>query len=157
VENGGRIVLGEGVEIWSDKVCVHLSTGVHGNIEIGRGSLLNQGVTLHAEQHIHLGRDALIGEHVAIHDTNFHPVSPDAGVRTSRVWLGDNVWVGHRAVILAGVTIGDHAVVGAGSVVTRDVPARSVVAGVPAQVVRTFSCPDHWKRPGLVADGGRAP
>ena len=156
MENRGKLRLGANVEICSNKVRAHLSTGVQGTLEIGRGSLLNQGATLHAEQHIHVGRDALIGEHVAIHDTSFHPVCPQSGVRTQPVWIGDNVWLGHRAVILPGVTIGDHAVVGAGAVVTRDVPARSVVVGVPAQVVRTFECPDDWKRPGLgPANGGR--
>lgn len=50
--------------------------------------------------------------------------------------VGDNVWIGNRAIVLPGVTIGDGAVVGAGSVVTRDVPARTVVAGNPARVVR---------------------
>jgi acetyltransferase-like isoleucine patch superfamily enzyme len=53
-----------------------------------------------------------------------------------RVVIGDDVWVGGNATILPGVTIGDGAVVAAGAVVTRDVPAHSVVAGVPAKVVR---------------------
>ena len=51
-----------------------------------------------------------------------------------------------RAVILPGVTIGDHAVIGAGSIVSSDIPPRSVAAGVPARVVRTFECPDDWRR-----------
>ena len=52
--------------------------------------------------------------------------------------IGKNVWVGVKATITPGVTIGDNAIVGANAVVTKDVPANSVVGGVPAKVIRTF-------------------
>jgi acetyltransferase-like isoleucine patch superfamily enzyme len=60
--------------------------------------------------------------------------------------LGDNVWIGRAAIVLPGVTIGDHSMVAAGSVVTKDVPPRVVVAGNPAKVVREITASDEWRR-----------
>jgi acetyltransferase-like isoleucine patch superfamily enzyme len=55
---------------------------------------------------------------------------------TQEVFIGNNVWIGNRAIIMKGVTIDDGAIIAAGSIVTKDVPARCLVAGVPAKVVR---------------------
>lgn len=60
------------------------------------------------------------------------------GVSTKKVIIGDDCWLGANAVILPGVTIGDHCVVAAGAIVTKDVPAHSLVAGVPAKIIRTI-------------------
>jgi len=68
-------------------------------------------------------------------------------VRTAPVTIGRNVWIGRGAVLLPGVTIGDHAVVAAGAIVTKDVPAAAVVAGNPARVVRDLGViDDDWRR-----------
>ena len=84
-----------------------------------------------------IGAECLIGTHVSIIDNAFHDVVDRQQVPAPKpVVIGDNVWIGNRAIILPGVTIGDGAVVGAGSVVTRDVPDRTGVAGNPARVVR---------------------
>jgi acetyltransferase-like isoleucine patch superfamily enzyme len=66
------------------------------------------------------------------HDLNDHSLPG----KSSPVKIGDNVWLGARATVLKGVTIGDGAVVAAGALVTRDVPSRTVVAGVPARVIK---------------------
>jgi acetyltransferase-like isoleucine patch superfamily enzyme len=68
-------------------------------------------------------------------DTDQHEL-PGAGLVVRPVAIEDRVWIGARAIILKGVTVGHDAVVAAGSVVTRDVPPRTVAAGVPARVVR---------------------
>jgi maltose O-acetyltransferase len=105
------------------------------NVTIGKGTIIGDHATLD-------GRDQLtIGDHVAIasqvmifnaeHDINsagFEPV-------TAPVDIGDYVFIGPRAIILPGVTIGRGAVVAAGAVVTRNVPAKAIVAGVPARIV----------------------
>lgn len=145
--NAGRITFGARVTLRSPHLHISLSTSRGAVLEIGADSYLNQGVTIHAARHVRIGRRCLIGEQVVIHDTDFHPVAPGKPTRITPVNIGNNVWIGHRAIILPGVTIGDHAVVGAGAVVTRDVASRTVVAGVPARTVSTFECPDDWTRP----------
>ena len=82
-----------------------------------------------------VGRDCQIGWDAIITDSDQH-ARAGLGEATRPVVLGDRVWVGARAVILKGVTVGDGAVIAAGSVVTRDVPANTLVAGQPARVVR---------------------
>lgn len=90
-------------------------------------------------ERITIGRDALIAEHVTIRDQD-HDITGTrpyraAGMRSSPVTIGDNVWIGAKATITRGVTIGDNAVIGANSVVTSDIPAGAVAVGAPAHVI----------------------
>jgi acetyltransferase-like isoleucine patch superfamily enzyme len=88
------------------------------------------------------GDNCFLAPNVAIY-TAGHPIHPDA--RNSMyeygidVTIGHNVWIGGNAVICPGVTIGDNCVIGAGSVVTKDVPAWSIAAGNPARVIRKIT------------------
>ena len=80
---------------------------------------------------MHIARGAVI------RDYDGHYIE-DVAYRTAKpVIIGDNVWIGYRAMILKGVTIGDNSVVAANSVVTKDVPSNSIVAGNPAKIIRT--------------------
>ena len=111
-----------------------------GRLEIGDRTMLNFGGDIGVTRSVTIGRDCLIGTHAIILDNDFH----DALRRQDRpeakpVRIGDRVWIGNRVIVLPGVTIGDDAVVGAGSVVTSDVAARSVVAGNPARVIRQLA------------------
>ena len=83
---------------------------------------------------ITIGDLCVFGEQVIIRDDDGHTL--DDTPRTAPITIGNNVWVGARAMILKGVTIGDGAVVAAGSVVTKDVPGGTLVGGVPARVIR---------------------
>jgi len=94
---------------------------VHERVEIGAGSTFGEGVSIHDEDHVHEPFDVPLAMR---------------GFVTAPVIIGRNVWVGAKATILEGVTIGDDAVIGAGAVVTRDIPARAVAVGVPARVIR---------------------
>jgi len=101
------------------------------------------GVTLYASKGITIGDHVLLGANTVIVDTDLHPVSVkirDASDRVNvgkkEIFIGDNVWVGMNCIILKGVHIGKNAVIGAGSVVTRDIPADCVAAGVPAKVIK---------------------
>ena len=87
--------------------------------------------------HIRIGADCGISWNTNILDGNGHDLTVDGVVKPwpNPVEIGDNVWVGTGAMVLPGVRIEDGAVIGAGSVVTRDVPARVVVAGNPAKVI----------------------
>lgn len=147
ITNEGAMRFGDHVVIRSPNHRIEFSTGHGARLTIGATSYINQGSTISASQLIEIGERCLIGEFVAIHDSNFHPLQPGEAIRTAPIRIGNNVWIGHRATILAGVTIGDHAVIAAGAVVTHDVAPRTVVGGVPAKTIRTYECPDSWRRP----------
>lgn len=110
---------------------------------IGRRVFINAGCRFQDQGGITIGDDCLIG-HDAIIATLQHGMAPDrrADLIPAPVVLGRGVWLGARVTVLPGVTIGDHAVIGAGSVVTRDVPARTVAVGSPARVVRALDGSD---------------
>jgi acetyltransferase-like isoleucine patch superfamily enzyme len=103
-------------------------------IEVGDGTFVNHRTELVAHERVRLGRDCLLAWDVLVLDSDSHSV--DGAPRSAPVTIGDRVWIGCRATVLKGVTIGDGAVVAACSVVTGDVPAGALVAGTPARVVR---------------------
>ncbi|MGM1029656.1 MAG: DapH/DapD/GlmU-related protein [Actinomycetota bacterium] len=108
-------------------------------IMLGERIFINAGCRFQDQGGITIGDDCLIG-HNAVIATLQHDIAPArrADLIPSPVVLGRNVWLGANVTVLPGVTIGDDAVVGAGSVVTRDVPARSIVVGSPARTVRSI-------------------
>jgi acetyltransferase-like isoleucine patch superfamily enzyme len=109
-------------------------------LEIGVNFAMSGG-TICAAQSIVIGDDVAVGANSAIVDTDFHPLAPaerrrDASAaRTAPIRIEDDVFVGMNCLILKGVTLGCGSVVGAGSVVTRDVPPGAIVAGNPAAIV----------------------
>jgi acetyltransferase-like isoleucine patch superfamily enzyme len=125
---------------------IEVGAGKDGSLVLGQRVFINTGATVVANHSIEIGDDCLIGDLVAIFDTDHHPLEPSRPTRFAPVRLGANVWVGRSATILPGVTIGDHAVIAAGSIVTDDVPARTLAAGVPARPIRTLDVPDGWRR-----------
>lgn len=137
-----------GAELRCDGV-VNLQRGIRvvvdaGRLTIGHGTNINGlGTRLLCRESITIGAGCTLSWDVQVLDNDFHAITTD-GVEApsvAPVVIGDRVWVGTRAIILKGVTIGDGAVVAAGALVTKDVPARSVVAGVPARVM---SRADSW-------------
>lgn len=112
---------------------VRLEAGAGARLSIGTGTYLNRNTEVVAWQEVTIGRDCMIGWDVLIMDTDQHAL-PGRGLKNRPVRIGDRVWIGARATILKGVTIGDGAVVGACSVVTADVPPGAVVTGPKAAV-----------------------
>ena len=109
----------------------------HSGKLILNGGFINENVTITCAKQIIIGKNAHIAREAVIRDYDGHYIE-DVAYRTSKpVIIGDNVWIGYRAMILKGVTIGDNSVVAANSVVTKDVPANSIVAGNPAKVIKT--------------------
>ena len=110
------------------------------NITLGNRIFINAGCTFQDQGGVTIGDDSLIGHNVVIATLN-HDLAPSrrADMHPASVTIGRNVWIGSNVTILPGVTIGDDAVVAAASVVTRDVPAKSVAVGSPARVVRSVT------------------
>jgi acetyltransferase-like isoleucine patch superfamily enzyme len=110
--------------------------GLH--IRVGRNVFINQACMLMDIGGIEIGDDVMIGPRVSLL-TAGHPLDPGRRRRqivAAPIVIEHNVWLGAGATVLQGVTVGSDAVVAAGTVVTRDVPPRTLVAGVPAQVLR---------------------
>lgn len=108
-------------------------------VHFGRKVYANFGLTLVDDTHIYVGDETLFGPNVVI-ATARHPLEPEArrkGLQSNTpVHIGRNCWIGAGALIMPGVSIGDNTVVGAGSVVTRDLPANVLAVGNPCRVLR---------------------
>lgn len=109
--------------IIGDHTRVGLHNTVIGPVTIGNHVNLAQGITVTALNHNFAEKGLRIDEQ---------------GVSTNPVTIGDDIWIGTNAVILPGVTIGNHSVVAAGAVVTKDVPPHTLVGGVPAKIIKTL-------------------
>jgi acetyltransferase-like isoleucine patch superfamily enzyme len=109
------------------------------NISLGKRVFINSGCRFQDQGGISIGDDCLIG-HNAVIATLQHGIDPGrrGDLIPSPVVIGRNVWLGANVTVLPGVTIGEDAVIGAGSVVTKDIPARTIAVGSPARVVRTI-------------------
>ncbi|ART63403.1 sugar O-acetyltransferase [Kushneria marisflavi] len=112
------------------------------NISFGEGSFANFGLVALDVAPITIGQDVQIGPNVQLLAPT-HPL--DAASRRAKLEAGapivieDNVWLGGGAIVLAGITIGENSVIGAGAVVTRDIPANVVAVGNPARVIRQLT------------------
>src|SRR4051812_40687655 len=137
VENYGRIELGDRVRISGRTVPVELVSWPGGTLRVGSGTFLNYGSSLSAHEEVTIGKDCLIGNYVTIIDSDYHDLRDHTQQgRSAPIRIDDNVWLGTRAIVLKGVHIGQGSVIGAGSVVTTDIPPNSLAFGVPAKVVR---------------------
>jgi maltose O-acetyltransferase len=135
----GKLIVHDRVRIISTITPVEIGVGANGILEICEGAYINYGTSISALSRVTIGRNCLIGTYVNITDNNFHHVEPERRLETppsAPVVIAENVWLGTRVIVLPGVTIGANSVIGAGSVVTRSIPANVVAAGVPAKVIK---------------------
>jgi acetyltransferase-like isoleucine patch superfamily enzyme len=132
-----------------------------GLISIGRNCWFSLRTQIIACSEIRIGNNVIVARDVYISDTNEHPIDPLVRRKqtqdymfhnkipnryeseTKPVKIGNDVWIGERAFILKGVVIGDGAVIAAGSVVTKDVPSLTIVAGNPAKIVKKIECKEY--------------
>lgn len=129
-----RISIGNDCSIYEG---AWLETETGGALEIGHNVYLGHDVHVHAVSTVRIGRGSMLADGVMV-NAGGHDLRAGKAVTTGGdITIGDNCFIGHRAVVLGGVNIGDGATVGAAAVVTRDVPPGAVVAGVPARVLRT--------------------
>ena len=123
-------------------------------VSIGDGTYINSNLTLVDDYKITIGKNVLIAPNVTISGTN-HPMHykarPRGEMYCKEVVIEDHVWIASNVTILPGVTIGDHSIIGAGSVVTKDIPPNVIAFGHPAEVHREITEEDeifydHGKR-----------
>ena len=147
----GAVRIGKSCTVGCDLYCAS-----NGRIQIGDHCWIGGDTAIRSAVEVVIGNRCAISQGVDIRDNNTHPLCPIArrgsmaksvagwnlqlwyDSECAPVVVGDDVWIGFRAIILKGVVIGDAAVIAAGAVVTRDVPAYAVVAGNPAKVVKNI-------------------
>lgn len=134
--------VGKNVFIEPDFICE-----MGNNITIGDDVFINFGCIIFDMGEVVIGNNVMFGPRVGIYTTN-HAFDPDERVRnvvvSKPVRIGDRVWIAADVKIVQGVTIGENSVIGAGSVVTRDIPAGVVAAGNPCRVIRQITEADKW-------------
>lgn len=116
---------------------VELYCAAGGLLVLQNGCFLNQGVHIACASKVVVGEQSLLADQVLIMDTDFHPIG-SAPIKTAPIIIERGAWVGARAIVLKGVTVGEGAVVGAGAVVTRSIPPHSLAVGNPARIVRQW-------------------
>ncbi|MBA3748736.1 MAG: acyltransferase [Solirubrobacterales bacterium] len=153
---GVTIEIGKGATLhlgrWSwighgSKIRVH-----EGEARIGAKSVLGQECTISAFQHVSIGRECIIADRVMLIDFDHGVVEVERPVRAQGIYkrdvrVGHNVWIGYGVAILRGVTVGDNSVLGTSTIVSKDVPANAVAAGVPVRVIRMRKAPQvmRWE------------
>lgn len=120
-----------------------------GEIIIGNNTYIGLGSRIWSAKRISIGNNVQVAHNVNIFDNNIHSIDPkirnkefllhyendDSELKEQDVIIEDNVWLGANVIVLKGVTIGENAIVGAGSVITKDIPPNCIVAGNPARVI----------------------
>jgi len=142
VEFGRFVWIGDGTKIRCHE----------GRVEIGAKTVLGQECTISAYRRVRIGEQCVIADRAMFIDFDHGVVEVERPIRLQGIYkrdveVGSNVWIGYGACILRGVRVGDNSIVGTNSVVTRDVPANAVVAGIPARVIRMREAPRELRWP----------
>jgi acetyltransferase-like isoleucine patch superfamily enzyme len=150
IARNARVEFGRFVWIGDDtKIRCH-----EGRVEIGQKTVMGQECTISAYQRVRIGEQCVIADRAMFIDFDHGVVEVERPIRQQGIYkrdveVGSNVWIGYGACILRGVRVGDNSIVGTNSVVTKDVPANAVVAGIPARVIRMRKAPQElrWSDP----------
>ena len=142
IEFGRFVWIGDGTKIRCHE----------GVVQIGAKTVMGQECTISAYQRVRIGEQCVIADRAMFIDFDHGVVEVDRPIRKQGIYkrdveVGNNVWIGYGACILRGVRVGDNSIVGTNSVVTRDVPANAVVAGIPARVIRMRETPTELRWP----------
>lgn len=135
IKKNGELNVGTKVQLHKQVKLSIYGTDCHSKLNIGDGVSIGDRTEIHAGKEITIGNGSIIAWDCCIMDRDYHKLMSDKEIYKP-VNIGSHVWIGAKAIILKGVTIGDGAVVAAGSVVTKDVPKKAVVAGNPAKIVK---------------------
>ena len=143
IENRGTLTIGDDLTLNCDVVPVHLVVEPGASLAIGDGVSLNFGVVITSRSSVRLGDRVRVGPYGIIADTDVPLAGLDASrvaamIEAAPIEIGRDVWLGGRVTVLAGARIGDGSVIGAGSVVSGDVPAGVIASGNPLRVLRSL-------------------
>ena len=123
-----------------------------GEVIIGDKTVLGQECTISAYKHVRIGEQCVIADRAMFIDFDHGMAEVERTIREQGIYkrdvdVGSNVWIGYGACVLRGVRVGDNAVIGTNAVVTADVPANTVVGGIPAKVIRMREAPSELRWP----------
>jgi maltose O-acetyltransferase len=151
ISGDGRLVLGNGVTLIGNVVPIEFVAHKGARITIGDHTFINYGSSISAHELVVIGRHCLLGHYTLILDNNEHDLQQHHMLPPSDpVVIEDHAWIGSRVCILPGVHIGHHSAIGAGSIVTTDIPPYCLAAGNPARVIRSIGGSDCF----AVTSGG---
>jgi len=152
IQIGRRARLELGPWVWigrGTKIRCH-----EGEVRIGAKTVIGEDCTISAYQHVSIGEQCIIADRVMMIDFDHAVTEVERPIRVQGIYkrdvrVGNNVWIGYGAQILRGVSVGDNSIIGATAVVSKDVPANAVVAGVPARIIRMREAPQtlRWSDP----------
>ena len=159
IGGGEHIEFGDNVRVsqYCRIICFDNISGeiLNPKLTVGNNVFMGRNLTILCADSVVIEDDCLFGSFCFISDEN-HGMNPEVGVRyecqqisTNQVKIGKNCWIGEKAIILPGVTIGNNTIIGAGSVVTKDIPADSIAVGNPAKVIKKYNFDlNCWERIG---------
>lgn len=137
IKGPGKVIFGDNVNAWTNAERNVIETfDKDATITIGDNSRIN-GAWIQSRKDISVGKNCILGSTMLI-DTEFHSLPGRTDLPSKPIKIEDNVWIGGKSAILKGVTVGQGSVIGFGSVVRTDIPAKSVVIGNPSQIVKTL-------------------
>jgi len=136
---GGDVEFGDGVTLVGTVVPIEIVSHEGSHISIGEHTFINYGASITAYREVRIGSHCLLGHHLRIIDRNEHGLEQREIAQAAPVLIEDHVWIGAHVIILPGVRIGRPSAIGAGSVVTKDVPANCLAVGNPARVLRQIT------------------
>lgn len=137
IHKGGELLAGN-CQFYSG---VRLEIGPRATLLIGNGTYLNRNTLIVCEDRVDIGENCKIAWDVIIMDSDLHPIDDKTPILNKPVRIEDHVWIGCRSIILKGVTVGYGAVIAAGSVVTKNIPPRTVWGGSPAKLIAELEDP----------------
>jgi maltose O-acetyltransferase len=137
---GGDVEFGDGVTLVGTVVPIEIVSHEDSHISIGEHTFINYGASITAYREVRIGRHCLLGHHLRIIDRNEYGLEQrEIAPTAAPILIEDHVWIGAHVIILPGVRIGRNSAIGAGSVVTKDVPANCLAVGNPARVLRQMT------------------
>ena len=133
MSENSKLIVNDKLHIYAGS---YISVSKGAILEFGGDGYINYGCNIDCFDHISIGRDTIIAKQVFIRDSDNHNIEYEGYKKTAPIKIGDHCWIGMRATILKGVTIGDGCIIAAGSLVNKDIPPNCLAAGVPAKVIK---------------------